>query len=67
MTLMGYIDIGAGGSNLTYQVMAGANWEFAKGYNLKLGYRHLYWDYEKSGAVWDVKTSGPYLGLGIQF
>ncbi|MCP4285706.1 MAG: hypothetical protein GY792_14820 [Gammaproteobacteria bacterium] len=65
--LLGYADIGAGGSDLTYQVMVGANWEFSEGYTAKLGYRHLYWDYEDGGTVWDMTASGPYLGLGIQF
>lgn len=67
VTLMGYVDVGAGGSDLTYQVMVGANWAFAKGYTAKFGYRHLDWDYEKDGIVWDMKASGPYLGLGITF
>ena len=67
LTLMAYADVGGGGSELTYQLMAGAHWEFAKGYSAKIGYRQLYWDYEEDGAVWDVRTSGPYLGLGISF
>ncbi len=64
---MGYADVGAGGSDLTYQFMAGANWEFAQGYTAKIGYRYIYWDYAKDGAVWDMSASGPYLGLGIRF
>lgn len=66
-TLLGYLDIGGGGSDLTYQLMAGVNWEFSKGYTAKLGYRHLYWDYEDAGFVWDMTAKGPYLGLGIRF
>ncbi|MDV5170422.1 hypothetical protein [Photobacterium rosenbergii] len=65
--LTGYLDIGGGGSDLTYQLMAGVNWEFSKGYTAKLGYRHLYWDYEDDGFVWDMAAKGPYLGLGIRF
>ncbi|MGF1759870.1 hypothetical protein L4D76_18420 [Photobacterium sagamiensis] len=67
VTLTGYVDIGGGGSDLTYQVMAGVNWEFHKGYTAKLGYRYLYWDYEDDGFVWDMAAKGPYLGLGIRF
>ena len=67
VALMGYADIGGGGSDLTYQVMAGVNWEFSDGFVAKLGYRHLYWDYEEDGNVWDMSAAGPYLGLGIQF
>jgi len=65
--LLGYADVGAGGSDLTYQFMAGVNWEFSEGYRAKLGYRYLYWDYEDDGFKWDVDASGPYLGLGIRF
>lgn len=67
VSLVGYGDIGAGGSDLTYQVMAGVNWEFNDGYTAKLGYRRLYWDYEDGGTVWDMTAEGPYLGLGIRF
>jgi len=66
-TLLGYLDIGGGGSDLTYQLMGGINWEFTKGYTAKLGYRYLYWDYEDGGFVWDMTAKGPYLGLGIRF
>jgi len=67
VALVGYGDIGGGGSDLTYQIIAGVNWEFSDGYVAKLGYRHLYWDYENDGNVWDMTAAGPYLGLGIQF
>lgn len=63
----GYADIGAGGADLTYQAAAGINWQFAKDYSAKVGYRYLAQDYEKDGFLWDVKMSGPYLGLGIVF
>lgn len=66
-SLLGYADVGGGGSNLTYQFMLGANWEFAKDFTAKAGYRQLYWDYEKGGTVWDMTMAGPYLGLGIKF
>jgi hypothetical protein len=67
VSLVGYADIGAGGSDLTYQLEAGVNWEFNEGYTAKIGYRYLYWDYEDGGNVWDIAVSGPYLGLGIRF
>ena len=65
--LVGYADIGAGGSNLTYQVIAGANWKFSDTFSAKFGYRVLAWDYEDGGTVWDISASGPYLGLGVRF
>lgn len=67
VTLVGYADIGAGGSDLTYQLIGGVNWEFKKDFSAKFGYRYLSWDYEDDGTVWDVAASGPYLGLGIRF
>lgn len=67
VSLLAYADVGAGGSDLTYQVMAGVNWEFKKDFTAKVGYRYLSWDYESGGTVWDMATSGPYLGLGIRF
>ena len=67
VALIGYADVGGGGSDLTYQLIAGANWEFNKGYTAKAGYRLLDWDYEEGGNVWDMTASGPYLGLGIRF
>jgi len=67
VSLLGYADVGGGGSDLTYQVIAGADWEFNKGYTARAGYRLLDWDYEEDGNVWDMTASGPYLGLGIRF
>lgn len=65
--LMGYADIGAGGSDLTYQLMAGVNWQFGNTFSAKFGYRHFYQDYTKDDFRWDMTTSGAYVGLGIRF
>jgi hypothetical protein len=65
--LLGYFDVGAGGSDLSYQIVAGVNWEFKEDYTAKIGYRIMDWDYEDNGTVWDMQSSGPYLGLGIRF
>ena len=64
---VGYADIGAGGSDLTYQLLAGVNWQFTKMFSAKLGYRLFYQDYSKDDFKWDMTTSGAYLGLGIRF
>jgi opacity protein-like surface antigen len=66
-SLTGYADLGGGGSSLTYQVLAGANWTLNDRFTAKAGYRYVYWDYEDDGVVWDISASGPYLGLGIAF
>jgi hypothetical protein len=68
-TLVGYADIGGfgAGSRLTYQLLAGANWQFSKSVSAKAGYRYLYQDYENGSFVWDMKSSGYYLGAGFRF
>jgi opacity protein-like surface antigen len=55
------------GSDLTYQAIAGANWQFAKNFSAKAGYRYLHQDFEVDGFVWDMALHGVYLGLGIRF
>ncbi|MDX2424239.1 MAG: hypothetical protein QNK43_16375 [Amphritea sp.] len=67
VSLLGYADVGAGGSDLTYQLIAGVNWEFVEDVTAKAGYRVLDWDYKNEGTVWDMKASGMYLGVGFKF
>jgi hypothetical protein len=67
VTLSGYVDVGGGGSSLTWQALVGVNWQVARDYTVKLGYRELSWDYSSGGVVWDTKLHGPYIGLGIRF
>jgi opacity protein-like surface antigen len=68
-TLVGYADIGGfgAGSDLTYQLLAGVNWQFSRSVAAKAGYRFLYQDYKNGGFVWDMKASGFYLGAGFRF
>ena len=66
-SLVGYADVGGGGSSLTYQLVAGANWSVSERFTVKAGYRYAYWDYEDDGYVWDMTASGPFLGFGIAF
>jgi opacity protein-like surface antigen len=68
-TLVGYADIGGFGvgSDLTYQLLAGVNWQFSKSVSAKAGYRYLYQDYQNGGFVWDMTSSGFYLGAGFRF
>jgi opacity protein-like surface antigen len=68
-TLVGYADIGGFGvgSDLTYQLLAGVNWQFAKSATAKAGYRYIYQDYKNNGFVWDMTASGFYLGAGFRF
>lgn len=68
-TFVGYGDIGGFGvgSDLTYQLLAGVNWQFAKSWTAKAGYRYLYQDYNDHGFIWDMTSSGLYLGAGFRF
>ena len=68
-TLVGYADFGGFGvgSDRTYQLLAGVNWQFAKSVNAKAGYRYLYQDYQNDNFVWDITSSGYYLGAGFKF
>lgn len=66
-SLMAYGDVGGGGSSLTYQLVAGANWAMRDRLTVKAGFRYAKWDYEDEGAVWDMSASGPFLGLGFTF
>jgi opacity protein-like surface antigen len=68
-TLVGYADFGGFGvgSDSTYQLLAGVNWQFSKSVNAKAGYRYLYQDYKDGNFVWDMKSSGYYLGAGFRF
>jgi len=55
------------GSELTWQVAAGVNYMISPTFTARGGYRILKVDYDKDGVVYDMKTSGIYLGLGIRF
>jgi opacity protein-like surface antigen len=64
-----YGDIGGFGvgSDITYQAIAGVNWQFSEHFSAKLGYRYLYQDYDNNGFVWKMAAYGPYIGVGIRF
>jgi len=68
-SLTGYGDIGGFGlgSDLTWQLSAGASYDFTKSVSGSFGYRMYYADYDKSGFLYDMKTEGVYAGVGIRF
>ncbi len=70
-SLRGRGDIGAGGSNLVWNVDLMADWRYKDWGSVFGGYRWLDYDYETgSGAsrfTWDVTYQGPLLGLGFYF
>lgn len=66
-TLVGYADVGGASSHSSWQFAAGANYAYSKDVSIKFGYRELHIDYDKGGALFDVKMYGPYIGAGIRF
>lgn len=60
-------DVGGFGaaSEFTWQVTAGAGYNFTEQVSLLLAYRYLDHDYDRDGFVYDVATSG--VAFGLQF
>ena len=65
LSLLG--DVGAGGSNLTWEAVGGAGYDVSTCCTVKLGYRHLDVDYESSEFVNDLYMTGPILGFSWRF
>ena len=65
LSLLG--DVGAGGSQLTWEVVGGAGYDVSSCCALTLGYRHLDVDYESSEFVNDLYMTGPILGFRWRF
>jgi hypothetical protein len=61
-----YADIGAGGSDLTWQLFGGVGYRFSWGY-IDFGYRHLEYDLGDDKVMKDLKLSGPVLGVNFRF
>ena len=68
-TLVGYADVGGFGvgSDLSWQVIAGANYAFSPGIVGKFGYRVVAFDYSEQNFAYDMRFAGPYLGLGFRW
>ncbi len=61
-----HFDVGTGGSQITYQALAGAAFEFGWG-NLSLTYRYLYYDQGNDGLIHELTMDGPVLAVGFRF
>jgi opacity protein-like surface antigen len=66
-TLIGYGDVFAGGSEFSWQALAGVDWNFSKYFSGRFGYRYISFDYESDDLLYDMAMAGPYAGLGIRF
>lgn len=67
-SLIGLADVGTGeDSDLSYQMLAAANWQISEMFAAKFGYRYIYQDFEEDAFSWEVVYSGIIAGLGIRF
>lgn len=66
-TLTGYVDLGAGGTDLSWQALLGLKYRMSTSTDLAFGYRILSQDYSDSGFHYNVRTGGPYLGVSFNF
>lgn len=66
-SVLGYADVGTGGSEYSYQFIGGLGWNISKTFEVDLGYRLLQEDYSKTDFLYDMRTAGPYLGLSISW
>jgi opacity protein-like surface antigen len=66
-TLVGYADIGAGGSDSTWQFSAGADYAVSPTATAKFGYRLIKADYHKDDFLYDMSSGGLYAGIGLRF
>lgn len=66
-SVVGYADVGTGGDRLSWQLLAGVNYNISKMVVAKAGYRIISMNYEKPDFLYDVKTAGAFLGVGIRF
>jgi hypothetical protein len=54
------------GSKLTWDTFGALGYQFNKTVSAVAGYRHLEVDYENKGFVFDVKLTGPVIGMTIR-
>ena len=64
-SLLGYLDVG-GGSTLSWQLIAGANYRYSDETTVKFGYRYFSFD-RGDVPVGKASLGGPYVGVGFRF
>ena len=58
---------GGASSDLVWDVMAGAGYQFTDMFSLEVGYRAAAVDYSNDGFVYDVVQQGPIIGAVFHF
>jgi len=61
-----HVDIGAGDSDLTWQLLTGVGYAFSWG-DLLLDYRHLEYDQKHGDLLQGMRLSGPAVGVAFRF
>ena len=61
-----YADIGAGDSQITWQLYTGIGYRFER-VDVVLGYRYLEYDQDDDKFLQDLSFYGPLLGVGFRF
>jgi hypothetical protein len=62
-----YGDVGAGGSDLTYQLVGTVGMDIGARYALTFAYRYLKVDYDKDRVLLDTAMQGPLFGFTFKF
>ena len=66
-SVSGYADIGGGGSDSTWQFLAGVNYAISPDKTVRVGDSLMKVDYHRDDFLYDVSTGGPYVGVGMRF
>jgi len=66
-SVLGYADIGGGGSDLAWEAAVGAAYECTKVVSVDFGYRYLNFDYTHEKVRFDLAMAGLYFGVGFHF
>jgi hypothetical protein len=64
--LLGYLDVGTGDSDYTWQAQASVGYRFRK-VDAVAGYRYLDYDLGSDAALSDLTVHGPYAGVKFNF
>lgn len=62
-----YADVGAGDSDITWQLAATLDYSLNETWTLSFGYRHLAWEFGDPVALRDLAVGGPIFGTRINF
>ncbi len=61
-----FVDIGTGGSDLTWQALFGVGYRFGWG-DVKFAYRYIGYEFGDDSVLQDMSLSGPVLGVSFRF